>query len=345
MNPFEKFHNLPDSKKECISFIDFSSNSISLSSSENKLIIDHSTEALDLDQYNQFVGHMESMGFKDDEWILLHCNLLTTYKNTRKLDNHYYRLVQFVKKMNEELFERITIEELKDLYFPFSNKLIDELKKSKREKKYLCYNGSARIHRILLLDDLVKKDLIRDGMISMHEKPNEEFFNMIENYFFESSPHYLSNINFDGTIDGVDADFWCTIDRQHLMNTYFNVIPETIFFIDEPDDYLLVTEKTYKSIIQHPSLIFGRPHTLRHLKDIGFKTFDNMFDESYDEEMDDLKRYNMVLNEIERLCKCSHEDLQMMYNDSIDIFLHNQQVMLNETKTFLDVKGELIDEY
>ena len=61
--------------------------------------------------------------------------------------------------------------------------------------------------------------------------------------------------------------------------------------------------------------------------------------------MDDLKRYNMVLNEIERLCKCSHEDLQIMYNDSIDIFLHNQQVMLNETKTFLDVKGELINEY
>ena len=53
----------------------------------------------------------------------------------------------------------------------------------------------------------------------------------------------------------------------------------------------------------------------------------------------------MVLNEIERLCKCSHEDLQIMYNDSIDIFLHNQQVMLNETKTFLDVKGELINEY
>ena len=84
---------------------------------------------------------------------------------------------------------------------------------------------------------------------------------------------------------------------------------------------------------------------MRHLKDIGFKTFDNMFDESYDDEMDDLKRYNMVLNEIERLCKCSHEDLQIMYNDSIDIFLHNQQVMLNETKTFLDVKGELINEY
>ena len=109
MNPFEKFHSLPDSKKECISFIDFSSNSISLSPSGNKLIIDHSTEALDLDQYNQFVGHMESMGFKDDEWILLHSNLLTTYKNARKLDNHYYRLVQFVKKMNEELLQRISV--------------------------------------------------------------------------------------------------------------------------------------------------------------------------------------------------------------------------------------------
>ena len=29
----------------------------------------------------------------------------------------------------------------------------------------------------------------------------------------------------------------------------------------------------------------------------------------------------------------------MMYNNSIDIFLHNQQVMLNETKNFSDIKG------
>ena len=48
---------------------------------------------------------MESMGFKDDEWILLHCNLLTTYKIWP--DNHYYRLVQFVKKMNEELLKEL----------------------------------------------------------------------------------------------------------------------------------------------------------------------------------------------------------------------------------------------
>ena len=71
MNPFDKFHSLPDSKKECISFIDFSSNSISLSPSGNKLIIDHSTEALDLDQYNQFVGHMESIILLSREKIMI----------------------------------------------------------------------------------------------------------------------------------------------------------------------------------------------------------------------------------------------------------------------------------
>ena len=359
MNPFDKFHSLSDSKKECISFIDFSSNSISLSPSGNKLIIDHSTEALDLDQYNQFVVHMESMGFEHDEWILLHSNLLTTYSNTLKLDNHYYRLVQFVKKMNKGLSRKINIDGLEDLYFPFGNKIVDELKNSKREKKYLCYNGSSRIHRILLIDDLVKRGIIKYGMVSLHEKPNEEFFDMIENeqyaylnkkidrenYFFSSSPHSLSKIDFGGTIDGIDADFWCTIDRPHLMNTYFNVIPETTFFIDEPDDYLFITEKTYKSIIQHPSLILGRPYTLKHLKKLGFKTFGNMFDESYDEEIDDLKRYHMVLNEVDRLCKLNHNDLHKMYENSIEIILHNQQVMLNETKTFLDAKGELINEY
>ena len=359
MNLLEKFHSLDSDVTECISFVNFDRDGISLSPSGKRLVIDHSTEGLDKEQHRQFHESMISMGFKDDEWLLLHANLKTKYLNTLKIDRHYYRLCLFTKTFNESFSKKYNLLDLENIYFPFCDELIDELKNSKRKKKYVCYNGSSRIHRIFLIDDLVKKDLIKHGMVSLNEKPTEEFLNMIENEqysyldkkvdrgnnFLQTSPHSITNIKLGKNIDGSDVDLWCTIDRPHLMNTYFNVITETTFFVDVPDDYLFITEKTYKSIIQHPSLILGRPHTLRHLKEIGFKTFDNMFDESYDEEMDDLKRYNMVLGEIERLCKFSHEDLQIMYNDSIDIFLHNQKVMLNETKNFSDIKGELLNEH
>ena len=34
-------------------------------------------------------------------------------------------------------------------------------------------------------------------------------------------------------------------------------------------------------------IILGQPYTLKHLRKLGFKTFPDMFDESYDEIEDD----------------------------------------------------------
>jgi hypothetical protein len=44
-----------------------------------------------------------------------------------------------------------------------------------------------------------------------------------------------------------------------------------------------VTEKTFKPIqYQHPFMVYGQCGILKFLKDLGFETFDNLFDESYD---------------------------------------------------------------
>lgn len=64
---------------------------------------------------------------------------------------------------------------------------------------------------------------------------------------------------------------------------------------DYPCD-LFVTEKTFKPIaFQHPFMIIGMPGTLKFLHDNGFETYENLFDESYD---------NMLLFEdrLEKIC-------------------------------------------
>lgn len=44
-----------------------------------------------------------------------------------------------------------------------------------------------------------------------------------------------------------------------------------------------ITEKTYKPIwMQHPFMVYGQSNTLAKLRDLGFVTYDNLFDESYD---------------------------------------------------------------
>jgi hypothetical protein len=44
-----------------------------------------------------------------------------------------------------------------------------------------------------------------------------------------------------------------------------------------------VTEKTFKPIqYQHPFMVYGQKNTLKFLHNLGFETFENLFDESYD---------------------------------------------------------------
>ena len=67
-------------------------------------------------------------------------------------------------------------------------------------------------------------------------------------------------------------------------------------------DYLCVSEKTYKPIAyEHPFLIFSVPGHLEKLKEDGFVTFDNLFDESYDCEPDPAQRCKILAENLFRI--------------------------------------------
>ena len=89
---------------------------------------------------------------------------------------------------------------------------------------------------------------------------------------------------------------------QHYVNplwiddSWFTIAVETM--IDEYDSgqwgahhatmnyrgpWPFITEKTYKPIyMQHPFMVYGHSNTLARLRELGFVTFDNLFNEAYD---------------------------------------------------------------
>ena len=94
-----------------------------------------------------------------------------------------------------------------------------------------------------------------------------------------------------------DINDWSTqryVNTDWYDHTCFSLVAET------HDDYIkhlrfgellmeyqgpwpFVTEKTFKPIqYQHPFMVYGQQHTLKFLHDLGFETFENIFDESYD---------------------------------------------------------------
>jgi hypothetical protein len=50
------------------------------------------------------------------------------------------------------------------------------------------------------------------------------------------------------------------------------------------------------------------PNSLKHIKDMGFKTFEDFWDETYDLEVDDKKRFTMIVSLIETIAKWTEEE-------------------------------------
>lgn len=92
------------------------------------------------------------------------------------------------------------------------------------------------------------------------------------------------------------------------------------------------TEKTWRPLIcQTPFLTLGPRNFLSNLQKLGFKTFGQWWDESYDQDADlDNGRVAIrsILDTLNRLSKLSISELEAMYIDMLPTLLHNRQRFL-----------------
>lgn len=110
----------------------------------------------------------------------------------------------------------------------------------------------------------------------------------------------------------------------------FDLVVET-----DPMTNFFVTEKTFKPLISGtPFLIIGPPYHLMYLKKLGFKTYSDIFDESYDEIPIYYDRVNAVFKNVKRLCDMSLKDCKKLMKSVAHIAEHNQNVFFSISWTF-----------
>lgn len=84
---------------------------------------------------------------------------------------------------------------------------------------------------------------------------------------------------------------------------------------------LHLTEKTFKPIaMKMPFVLTATQGSLEYLREYGFKTFSDVWDESYDDEPDDFKRFEMVANLLKDL---ESQDRQALFEKCKPIIEHN----------------------
>jgi hypothetical protein len=95
---------------------------------------------------------------------------------------------------------------------------------------------------------------------------------------------------------------------------------ETVYF----GQRLHLTEKTFKAIaLEMPFVLVAPAGSLAYLREYGFQTFAGMFDESYDEETDDIRRVEKVVKLLKDLNDLSVLERQQIHRACLPIVQHN----------------------
>jgi hypothetical protein len=187
---------------------------------------------------------------------------------------------------------------------------------------FLSLNNSCRLHRVYLLTQLLDKNLPLDTCSFLFStgtphgwKYNEDVFKSCLDSLLETNiiSTELYNKTFNYSLpkildyDNINGTFIYN-KLNSLYDTILNLVTENLTGMSNGDisndKIYTFTEKTIKPFIaKQIPLFFALPGHLNVLRELGFDLFDDLIDNSYDTEMNHVKRLDLILNELEKLLK------------------------------------------
>lgn len=122
--------------------------------------------------------------------------------------------------------------------------------------------------------------------------------------------------------------------------THYSLVTETNY----SNNFNFYTEKIVKPILaKRLFVVIAGRHYLKNLRRLGFQTFNNVIDESYDEIDDNETRWNHALQQVARLCDSSIENIKKQISTITE---HNYNLMMEDwNKKFIHSVVDVIDPY
>jgi hypothetical protein len=219
-------------------------------------------------------------------------------------------------------------------------------------KKYITFNritGGARSYRSFLVAELAKNNLLEHGHVSYSDvcpvydnSYKENIVSTIAQYHLDAdyvleSKNILDTVNFPLRIDNQNKNSIPNGSQTlsaipECMESFLHIVTETCFW----ENKCHLTEKIFKPIVaQQPFVLLGCANNLAYLRRYGFRTFDQWWDESYDEIEDPIARLQAVVQIVRDISELSDADLEKMLLDMQLVLNHNHSWFYS--KEFLDL--------
>lgn len=217
--------------------------------------------------------------------------------------------------------------------------------------QFLFLNGRARPHRKYLYEHLRRRGLLDRSLYTMLDaKPT-----VVRRFCFRehgidvmATPTPLRRLPDEYEVERYrNPEFGpIVLDRTNLkqelfrrewgeiylydkpyIDTYFSLVTETVC---SESDISFRTEKIAKPLAMgHPFIVAANRGFYRDLRDLGFRTFEPMIDESFDLIEDAQTRMDRLIQVVQDLCK---QDLDGFMDQCLAICKYNQQHLAQFTQ-------------
>jgi hypothetical protein len=171
-------------------------------------------------------------------------------------------------------------------------------------KIYNFLNKKPRNHRVWFYHTLRNWNLLEDGLVSMNKFDDSKDlvidFAKTEQRWLPETNETLPTYAYGVSNEVEEFRFYMdNLNEQATLDSWFSIVSEAQF--EDRQGTIFLSEKVYKPIAcQHPFVVLGNKHSLKELHKLGYKTFHDLIDESYD-ELDSIDRIQAIIDVINNL--------------------------------------------
>jgi hypothetical protein len=111
---------------------------------------------------------------------------------------------------------------------------------------------------------------------------------------------------------------------NNLSDYYFHVFLDVVNETRFAQPTANISEKTFQPMQYFkPFVLVAPPKSLEYVKSLGFKTFSDFWDESYDNEFDHGERLVKIFQLLDKLFAMSNQEQRDLYNKMLPVLQHN----------------------
>lgn len=202
--------------------------------------------------------------------------------------------------------------------------------------------GCQRTHRDFVFNWLKNYNRLQDNYVKYVQHINQDLKSNPDFYIETEGVEFISDSKLTHSIDqvmyfGERMSLSVIVPYTIYNQCHYSLVTETNFY----NEFNFYTEKIAKPILAgRLFIVIAGKDYLKNLRSLGFKTFDGIIDESYDQIEDHKTRWDRAMLQLDWLCFQNPEHIKQLAKPIVE---HNQQVLMN-TNWYQDFSDKFADD-